>query len=742
LSATSGRRPGPLYKGDYDTALWTQLVKIKGPNGEPDYYKIARAILTGGIVIDAPVGAQQEDPHSVRAAARRIGRALENECWYFGLYVYGIIRVGIPFGLGVPRGRTLAARVKAGRKTAAEIGYHEPYWSPEKRARAGGWGIYMLETYLPDIFRRRMAYVSQGKTEWWLEVTDKGRDILEAAFDDLVKNNPHISPPRSSRPWTSFRCGGFWDRPLRLVNRGGGATEEEMQAAIDSGQMQPALDALDYLQSVGFRINGSLLQFVKWAWEKRCKLEGLPEFGKRGFGGAKSAFEINLGTGDQMLQQGRFVCPLRFDFRGRIYPATQFNILGNSAIRSLFLFADGEETNEAGAAQALPMLLQYVASCRGARGTFIAKVQWTAGDRAFAAWAADAALDREQWPALVQRLEQEKIKDPFPFLAGCLELARLNAALATGSKYTARLPLFLDFTSSGPQHLCLMSRDEFGGARVNLVPADAPRDLYTETGESLLPELERVAASRNPVRVKGMGDVRPLARSILKRGWTAREFGKPVIMPWGYGISKGAATKALRDAGVEHDAAPYLRMLLFDAIPQMLPRAVEIKDWLTAASLKLSAAGKHLRWTAPDGFPLVNRYLDPDVKVIPLLGHRRHYTIKETVGDLTTINDDDARKGAAPNVVHAVDAALLRAVAREAARHKIPLVTLHDCFAVPATSARWMHSTILRLLAELHQEHDILAEVAKHSGGRLPRRPSKGKLDVSLVPTCMFALSS
>jgi hypothetical protein len=48
----------------------------------------------------------------------------------------------------------------------------------------------------------------------------------------------------------------------------------------------------------------------------------------------------------------------------------------------------------------------------------------------------------------------------------------------------------------------------------------------------------------------------------------------------------------------------------------------------------------------------------------------------------------------------------------------------------------------LQLLAEFHEQHDVLAEIAKLSGLKLPRRPRKGKLDVSLVPTCKYALLS
>jgi hypothetical protein len=729
-------------RGSYDRALWTQLQKI-GDNG-----KISRAILTGAIVIDA-ARKTRADPYSLRSVCRRIGHALENECYFAGLYALDAVAARqIRRDADTVRGG-LQARRKAGRKGGAACGYHQDNWGPVARARAGGWGVQVLLEHLPGFFEKRLVRAGKHR-EWRIEVTARGREIFAAAFAELVRDNQHVTPPRSSRPWTAFRCGGFWDRSIPLVSRGGIPTAQEFQDAIDGEQMRPALDALDYLQAVPFRTNVPIFRFVRWAWGQGCKLDGLPQRGGAGFWGDKSVFEVNLATADEMQTQGRFVCPSYFDFRGRIFPATQLNIQGNAAVRSLFLFADGEEVGEAGAAQALPWLRQYVVSCWGRLGdrragelTYVEKVtdaEWAGHVAQFAAWAAAAVLDARQWPMLVARLEQERVKSPFLFLAACLELAQLNSVFASG-RYVARLPIFLDFTASGPQHFCLLARDEKGGELVNLVPRDRPRDLYTEAGKAILPELKRTAAARAPVLQYG-ADLRVLARSILDHAWFERQWTKPVLMPWGYDITEHGATDALLSAGVDFKEALYLRDLLFTAVPRLLPRAAAVKAWLRRASRVMSKAGGHLRWVAPDGFPMTNRYHKPDVVDIDLFAHRRPYSYRETVGDLPAIDAKRAADAAAANTVHAIDAVVARDVARAARGVKVPLATLHDCFATNAARSGWLHGKVLQLLAEFHEQHDVLAEIAKLSGLKLPRRPRKGKLDVSLVPTCKYALLS
>src|SRR6059036_1026907 len=49
-----------------------------------------------------------------------------------------------------------------------------------------------------------------------------------------------------------------------------------------------------------------------------------------------------------------------------------------------------------------------------------------------------------------------------------------------GPNFRSHLPVSMDGTCNGYQHLSAMGRDPIGGRATNLVPADEPEDIYQE----------------------------------------------------------------------------------------------------------------------------------------------------------------------------------------------------------------------------------------------------------------------
>ncbi len=758
-----------MPKGDYSRALWRQLTKID------DYPKVvAHAILTGALVFPSHRREEtwrqdKKPPNLLVTIAGRIGTLLERECWNAGLDGFDAaaaarIRAEMKLPRRVkkrngknPRAPSAGERVRSGRKAATEIGYDVPEWGPIKRVRAGYWATDLLVEHLSGMFEYGMWY-HDGKSERTLEITKHGRAILDQILADMIEGNRHVVPPTSVRPWTSFSRDG-----VRLVER----ARSTMEAEFNAAKMQPAFDALNYLQSTPLAIDELMLAFVSFIWERGIFLKGFPNPKKNEFWNARRMFGLDLETAKQLQARGRFVVPMRFDFRGRINPVTRFYYGGIGAIRSLFQFADPVQVPWEHIPQSRPWLTGQVAGClkhmAGVRpGSLhphdraLAVLNDIYGNVVRVAEALDTK-DPGVWEELAAYAAQAATK-PLRFIAACAELHAAETALQSGRSYFARLPISLDATSSGSQHLCLMAGDEVGGQWVNLVPSDNPRDLYQVVGDDLLAVLQVLANAPDPVwgrASKGRKiDLRLIAQAIIDNGWTDRGIVKLPTMTDNYGVSDPSMTSQLKeaildtgktdDASLALECARLLRGKLRDALAKRLPKAEPVKGWLRDCSDILSARDEHLRWTAPDGFPFVNFYRAPVVDQVELTGQSRTITLSVACDDgpvITEKDAEDARRGAAPNAVHAADAALARAVARAAKREDIPLITLHDCFVTVAPYAGRLDQIVREEMSRMYKQNDILAQIAAHSGGDLPLPPEKGNLDPDAIVHCDHLLS-
>src|SRR5690349_5740137 len=93
-------------------------------------------------------------------------------------------------------------------------------------------------------------------------------------------------------------------------------------------------------------------------------------------------------------------------------------------------------------------------------------------------------------------------------------------------------------------------------------------------------------------------------------------------------------------------------------------------EWLRQVARVTTDAGVPLRWTTPDGFPVLQDYRN-------VYGERIQVHWKATVIKLmlsatgSSLDTRGQANGVAPNYVHSLDAAHLRALARAAKRSGI-----------------------------------------------------------------------
>src|SRR5438093_12591583 len=72
---------------------------------------------------------------------------------------------------------------------------------------------------------------------------------------------------------------------------------------------------------------------------------------------------------------------------------------------------------------------------------------------------------------------------PSTFLAACKEWKRYREE---GPDFRLHLPVSMDGTCNGYQHLSAMGLDAIGGSATNLVPGDQPEDMYQEVADHVI----------------------------------------------------------------------------------------------------------------------------------------------------------------------------------------------------------------------------------------------------------------
>ena len=95
---------------------------------------------------------------------------------------------------------------------------------------------------------------------------------MDGVLARAVKSNPFLTPlTEPPQPWTGVLTGGLppghWAR-VPLIREHHRSIEEAARKAIGTGRMQPALDAINTLQSVSFTINRPIFDFF-FIWPRR-----------------------------------------------------------------------------------------------------------------------------------------------------------------------------------------------------------------------------------------------------------------------------------------------------------------------------------------------------------------------------------------------------------------------------------------------------------------------------------------
>ena len=335
------------------------------------------------------------------------------------------------------------------------------------------------------------------------------------------------------------------------------------------------------------------------------------------------------------------------------------------------------------------------------------RIQWTRDNLDLVTRVASDPIHNHEWRA-------KGVAEPWCFLAACIEY---HDCVITGAKKTSGLPVGIDATCSGLQHLSAMTLDGGAAAMVNVVPTPKPADCYREVAE---------------VSKKYMDS--------KYHSWMNRKVTKRSVMTTPYGVTMRSARGYIRDELIEEHReelrepgvlSSIVKAIFNEAIPEVIPGPVHVMAWLKSSAGKILDSGKELiQWVTPSGFNVVQdlqkaRMIEIKTRI---MGGAR---IKCWVGDGFTGEPDRLhhKSAIAPNVVHSLDASLLHLTF---AFWEKPFTVIHDCVMGRSCDMDEMAKDIRLHFAEMYKA-PVMEDWARQVGVTLPEGLIKNTLDIETV---------
>lgn len=430
---------------------------------------------------------------------------------------------------------------------------------------------------------------------------------------------------------------------------------------------------------------------------------------------------INIMTA-LLLKDKTFYHPLFLDWRGRIY--TKTNLLSyqsNELAKSLIMFKEGFILNENG----YKHLLVYAANCYGKdKDSFTNKLEW-------AKLNLNNIIDIESkfWLTAEQ---------PLLFLTAALELKNY---IKDPNNFKSRLPIFVDATCNGLQHLAAMVNDVNLAKYVNLLKSscdDIPNDIYGEMAVKIKHNISKVIKQK--IFNKKTGELEDFSK--LENLHITRSFIKRGIMTIAYGVTvKGVCEQLISsqfdrvsdtkrvyslnnpEFGNTNLVFSYkeifkLSEIIHDVLFDSYPSLRELVKYLNAItyfihSLKM---GIPVIWKTPNGLNIEQKYMKTEKKEYKYSILGKVKTLELTVKK-DTISFRKQNLGVVPNLIHSMDASNISLLVESFSKliDNFQLLTIHDCFASHANHIELLSFHVKSAFLFIYKNQNFIKDYHKET---------------------------
>ena len=485
-------------------------------------------------------------------------------------------------------------------------------------------------------------------------------------------------------------------------------------------------DMVNKISSIPYKINEEVLDFIlknadKYGFLlKESDIEAIKDnySGKRKWESSIAHNKYRALKSKYVLEQNiiqisylfrnidKFYFPVRLDQRGRVYCQPNYlNYQSTDLAKSLICFSEASTINRDDS-EAIQYLKLYGANCFGngiSKLSHNSRVEWVNDNET-------NIINYENSILLT------KAKNKWLFLAFCIEYKRFWEFYNESDRieFKTRLPIQLDATCNGFQHLALLSNEKQLFEVLNLrksEKSDAPKDFYSYMLSKLLDKIDnRINAA--DVDLQEIVSLKRISNFI----WS-RTHIKKAIMTIPYNATVSSIHNYMSEAiGVPFKEGPenvyvkgkninrYTVWYLIDGneinnhdisiIVSYIKQIVDV-DFQQLRNLTLylknvantcSALKVPITWSLPHGLLISQSYLEVNTVKLKAFNYSSK-TINISVPDVNNINKRKQVTALMPNLIHSLDASSLTSLFLNFVKlnpNDHNFYSIHDCFSTTA----------------------------------------------------------
>ncbi len=594
------------------------------------------------------------------------------------------------------------------------------------------YNVFIPDFKLIDNFRSHISSELQTPSEAALNLI-KDHSVLQSApfrLPTIIKPKPFVQLPNGK-----IKLGGYYlndedySDELILPNY---ALKD--QSTISHNNI--IYNVLNNLNSVGYCVNTNLLMFINQnpqLFEEELISEYIEVSSKASKKEKVAAQKQNskyelqnhiISIAEILTNVNEFFFVNRLDNRGRLYCICEFfNYQSTELAKALLLFSRSTKVSRFNETTIL-YFKSYGVNCFGNKKdklSLISKEKWINENT-------DNIINYENG-ILIKQAEHK-----FLFTAFCIEFKRFYDFLHNSEAidFSTKLPIQLDATCNGFQHLVMLTGEFELAKHLNLHPMtfdDKPYDFYSYILEIYLDYInsDKFTQKAKEAELESYNRIKEfcLDRTLIKK----------VIMT----IPYNATSKKMVDDLTNHLKVDYINGVAWFSHPSDLDstKKLNYKDlYLLVSSLKghidsiapkvfglrryLEEIAKictkletHITWSLPNGLEVRQSYMkEKTVNIKPFSYSSSKISLSQYTDKLDLNKQSRAFM---PNLIHSLDAASLMLLVKKYFNNDEfnikNIYTIHDCFAMPLGHIEFIIDSLRKIYISLYSENSYLEKL-------------------------------
>ena len=523
------------------------------------------------------------------------------------------------------------------------------------------------------------------------------RQLLDVKNNLIIEPNslPMISPPIR---WSDKKVGGYLNNQIMKNDIVSGSTFHGHKLE----NRENLYKAVNNMASIKFKYNNLLIDFLEN--DGKYLLEIFKNSSKSELYQISTTLNIA-----KVYRDIPIYIPLQVDFRGRIYTKSFYsNYQGGDFNKALIEFYDGQKLTDSG----LDYLYIYIANIHNENN-----ISKTSNE------------ERITWVKfnLSKMISLDKnfimmAENPIIFASLCLIIKELDR----NRDYEVKIPVFLDATCSGIQHLAALISDIDLALNVNLIPNDSklgPSDIYEELRKPINEEIRRVG--REELAFDSLKHV-DLTRKNIKLPIMTKTYNVTVqgvveqlinafskdlnITKKNFKKAKFKVPSIIEGQTVELNISDLNKIahIIHNSIFKKYPGLSFIYKYFMDMSKLMATLNLSVSWFTPSGLTITQHYYKmKKTKLFNNFYNRRETLIlNEVTKDLDKIKQ---RNASIPNIIHSLDASHLISVINKAYENgNKNVITVHDCFGTHPNDMSSLVEIIKLEFIKLYAKYDFI----------------------------------